>query len=77
VLIPLRGRRISIALITPLLLFASVNRVLFGAHFLSDVVIAWGLMLCLMLWLWRKISENAQNIDELVESFGAKVGRTD
>ncbi|QWK81357.1 phosphatase PAP2 family protein [Ochrobactrum sp. BTU1] len=77
VFIPVRWRFLSIALVSPVLLFASINRVLFGAHFLSDVFVAWGLMLCLMVWLWKKVSENARNIDDLIESFGVKSGGTD
>lgn len=71
VLVPAKWRPIAVAFIVPILMFASFNRVMFGAHFISDVVIAWGLMGCLMIWLWRRISQNAQNIDYLIESLGA------
>ncbi|OYR07943.1 phosphatase PAP2 family protein [Brucella grignonensis] len=70
ILIPVKWRPIAVAVITPILLLASFNRVIFGAHFLSDVAIAWGLMCCLMIWLWRRISQNAQNIDYLIENLG-------
>jgi lipid A 4'-phosphatase len=43
----------------------SLNRVVFGAHFLSDVVIAWSLMLALAALLWRSFSRNAPQIDSL------------
>jgi len=70
ILIPGKWRPIAVAVIVPVLLFVSFNRVMFGAHFLSDVVIAWGLMCCLMIWLWRRISQNAHNIDYLIENLG-------
>lgn len=41
----------------------SFNRVVFGAHFLSDVVIAWSLMLFLAVLLWRGFSLHAAQID--------------
>ncbi|KQQ46057.1 hypothetical protein ASF69_07615 [Rhizobium sp. Leaf311] len=43
----------------------SLNRVVFGAHFLSDVVIAWGLMFVLAALLWRLFSQSAPQIDTL------------
>lgn len=70
ILIPAKWRPVATAVIVPVLLFASFNRVMFGAHFLSDVIIAWGLMCCLMIWLWRRVSQNAQNIDYLIENMG-------
>jgi lipid A 4'-phosphatase len=72
VFVPVKWRLTAIAIAAPILFFVSVNRVMFGAHFLSDVIIAWGLMIGLMMWLWRKIAENARNIDELIESLGDK-----
>lgn len=41
----------------------SINRVVFGAHFLSDVVIAWNVMWILAVLLWRLFSRNALHID--------------
>nr|WP_099056225.1 phosphatase PAP2 family protein [Rhizobium sp. ACO-34A] len=43
----------------------SFNRVVFGAHFLSDVVIAWNVMFVLAVLLWRSFSRNAPQIDAL------------
>lgn len=43
----------------------SFNRVVFGAHFLSDVVIAWNVMFALAVLLWRSFSRNAPQIDAL------------
>ncbi|HEV7435724.1 MAG TPA: phosphatase PAP2 family protein [Pseudorhizobium sp.] len=43
----------------------SLNRVVFGAHFLSDVVIAWSVMFALAVLLWRMFSRNAPQIDAI------------
>ncbi len=43
----------------------SFNRVVFGGHFLSDVVIAWNVMFTLAVLLWRSFSRNALQIDAL------------
>jgi PAP2 (acid phosphatase) superfamily protein len=43
----------------------SFNRVVFGAHFLSDAVISWNLMLILAVVLWQSFSRNAAQIDAL------------
>lgn len=75
VLIPAKWRAISLTVLVPILLFASLNRVMFGAHFLSDVVIAWGLMCCLMVWLWNRIARNADIIDDSIKNFGEKTTR--
>jgi len=46
------------------LVFAfSFNRVVFGAHFLSDVLLAWNVMWVLAILLWRWFSTNAPQID--------------
>lgn len=44
----------------------SFNRVVFGAHFLSDVVIAWNVMWILAVLLWRAFSRNAVHIDAVL-----------
>lgn len=43
----------------------SFNRVVFGAHFLSDAMISWNLMLILAVLLWRWFSRSAPQIDAL------------
>ncbi|MFN7025054.1 MAG: phosphatase PAP2 family protein [Pseudorhizobium sp.] len=43
----------------------SFTRVLHGAHFLSDVVIAWNVMLVLAVLLWRIFTRNAPQIDAI------------
>lgn len=41
----------------------SFNRVVFGAHFLSDVLLAWSIMWVLAILLWRWFSTRALQID--------------
>jgi membrane-associated PAP2 superfamily phosphatase len=43
----------------------SLNRVVFGAHFLSDVMIAWNMMFVLAVILWQWFSRSAPQIDAL------------
>lgn len=43
----------------------SFTRVLHGAHFFSDVVIAWNVMLVLAVLIWRLFVRNAPQIDAL------------
>ncbi|KQW69527.1 hypothetical protein ASD03_33935 [Ensifer sp. Root127] len=47
----------------PVVLAFSLNRIAFGAHFLSDVVLAWSLMLWIMLWLWSAFAAHGTRID--------------
>ncbi len=49
----------------------SLNRVVFGAHFLSDAVIAWSLMFALAALLWGAFSRNAPQIDAIFTSKSA------
>lgn len=69
---PLQWRSVATVVAVPILFFVSFNRVIFGAHFLSDVIVAWGLVLCLMMWLWRRISSQAMVIDNGVKQFGMR-----
>ena len=43
----------------------SLTRVLHGAHFLSDVILAWNVMLVLAVLLWQIFSRNAPQIDAI------------
>ncbi|OCP04260.1 MULTISPECIES: phosphatase PAP2 family protein [unclassified Ensifer] len=65
-LLPAQWRRAAIVALIPLILAFSLNRIVFGAHFLSDVVLAWLLMLWLMAWLWSVFSDNGERIDAAV-----------
>jgi membrane-associated PAP2 superfamily phosphatase len=53
--VPLALRRPAMIAAGTLTVVLSLNRVAFGAHFLSDVVIAWGLMATLMALCYRAI----------------------
>jgi membrane-associated phospholipid phosphatase len=43
----------------------SFTRVLHGAHFFSDVIIAWNVMLVIAVLLWQKFSRSAPQIDAI------------
>ncbi len=72
VFFPEKWRLSALAIMVPVALFTAFNRVMFGAHFLSDVVIAWGLMLCLMIGLWHRIVAKAERIDAAIAGLGRK-----
>jgi membrane-associated PAP2 superfamily phosphatase len=55
VFVPKAYRDYAAAVIIPLSIMVSLNRVIFGAHFLSDVVLAWLMVCWIMLWLYRKM----------------------
>jgi lipid A 4'-phosphatase len=65
VLLPPPYRRIYLILTGVAAAAFSFNRVMFGAHFLSDVVLAWNLMTVLAILLWRWTSLYARHIDGL------------
>lgn len=71
ILLPSRLRVPAAIILVPLLMLVSLNRVFMGAHFLSDVVIAWTLVLGVMLWLWPRIVTNGDAIDCWVRDKGA------
>lgn len=64
VLVPAKLRRIAAIALTPCLLFIAFNRVLFGAHFLSDVVFAWLFTMLAMVWIWKWMEARAKDIDK-------------
>ncbi|WP_435657877.1 phosphatase PAP2 family protein [Brucella pituitosa] len=70
VFVPARRRKVAALILVPLLVLISLNRVFMGAHFLSDVVIAWTLIVGLMLWLRPRVSRNADAIDNWVRLRG-------
>lgn len=63
VFIPERQRWIAAVVLTPILMLIAFNRVLFGAHFLSDVVLAWLLTMLAMAWIWRWTDARSKSID--------------
>lgn len=65
VLLPLSYRRIYLILMGIFAAAISFNRVMFGAHFFSDVVLSWSVMTVVALVLWRWTSVNSLYIDGL------------
>ncbi|GAC1042865.1 phosphatase PAP2 family protein [Rhizobium sp. No.120] len=63
ILVPARHRWIAAAILVPCSLFVAFNRVIFGAHFLSDVMLAWLLTIFAMIVIWRWISVNSRAVD--------------
>lgn len=63
VFVPAKLRWIAAAVLMPYLLFVAFNRVIFGAHFLSDVMLGWLLTMFAMTWIWRWVDANARAID--------------
>lgn len=65
-LLPRGWRRFGFALVLPFAVFVSLNRVAFGAHFISDVSVAWMIMLSLMTFLWKFFMDRADRFDRLL-----------
>lgn len=61
--LPVQWRCKACLALIPVVLVFSLNRIAFGAHFLSDVVLAWLLMLWIMLWLWSVFAAHGARID--------------
>lgn len=64
------NRRAFLATVVPLAIFLSVNRILVGAHFFSDVVLAWLIVFFVTVRLWRYIEPRAAAIDARVRRVG-------
>jgi lipid A 4'-phosphatase len=75
VFVPPAIRRSAEVMLTLFLLVVVFNRVLFGAHFLSDVLIAWFGTLWVMSWLSARIAQSADRINEAVRGFAAPIRR--
>ena len=71
ILVPRPYRVWAAGFLVPLLVSISLNRVFMGAHFLSDVVIAWVLIIGLMIWLWPGVARNADTIDNWFRQKGS------
>lgn len=65
-------RRPFLTVVLPLAVFLSVNRMLVGAHFFSDVLLAWLMVLFVMVVLWRYIEPRAAIIDARVWQAGER-----
>lgn len=64
VFVPARLRWSASIALTPVLMLIAFNRVLFGAHFLSDVVLGWLFTMLAMAWIWRWTEARSKRIDE-------------
>ncbi|MFC4624908.1 phosphatase PAP2 family protein [Daeguia caeni] len=73
VFFPIAWRWLAALVLVPLMVFVSFNRVMLGAHFLSDVTLAWFVMIPLMLWIWSVLSRNRDRIDDAVWKAGEKM----
>lgn len=72
VLVPDRLRWRTAVILTPVLLLIAFNRVLFGAHFLSDVVLAWLFTMLVMAWIWRWTEARSKRIDRFFSRTGPR-----
>lgn len=55
VFVPARHRSGVAIILAPILWLIAFNRVLFGGHFLSDVILGWLLTVLAMVWLWKQL----------------------
>lgn len=62
-ILPRRWRPAAWAVLSPFAVLVSLNRIAFGAHFLSDVVIGWCLVLALVSALWRVCLTHGAGLD--------------
>lgn len=69
VFVPAGLRRAAAIMLVPCLVFVAFNRVLLGAHFLSDVVLAWLLTMFAMAWIWRWMETQSKSIGQSRRSF--------
>lgn len=65
ILLPEKFRLSAAAILMPFIVLCSLNRVAMGAHFLSDIMIAWPLMFAVFFALDRPFARHALAIDVL------------
>lgn len=75
-LLPRRYQMRAFALLLPVALLFSLNRIAFGSHFLSDVVMSWLIVLMVGIWLWRRFRAKAEAIDRAVLGCGRPAAAT-
>lgn len=63
IFVPARLRWIAAIVLVPLLAMIAFNRVLFGAHFLSDILLGWLFTMLVMAWIWRWTEARSKSID--------------
>ena len=54
-------------------LIFSLNRIVMGAHFLSDVILSWLFVAIVMAWLWPVFQRHAVQIDRSVVRIGKRI----
>lgn len=54
-------------------LIISLNRVVMGAHFLSDIMLSWLFVAMVMAWLWPVFQRNATLIDTYATQSGNRI----
>lgn len=54
-------------------LIFSLNRIVMGAHFLSDVTLSWLFVVIVIAWLWPVFQRNALRIDQSVLRIGKHI----
>ncbi|WP_407061683.1 phosphatase PAP2 family protein [Aureimonas sp. SK2] len=62
-LVPRRWRAAVVLLLAVLAAAFSVNRIAFGSHFLSDVLVSWVLVALSAMTVWRCLASRAARID--------------
>lgn len=63
VFVPVKLRKVAAYILTPCLMLIAFNRVLFGAHFLSDVLLGWLLTMLAMGLIWSWTEAHSRRID--------------
>ncbi len=76
--VPESWRRATLAAVAAWMVVISANRIAFGSHFLSDVVIGWGLMLvvvliCREMILLRLDEATLARLDAALEAIGRRL----
>ncbi|MBO9110971.1 MULTISPECIES: phosphatase PAP2 family protein [Agrobacterium] len=66
IFLPEKFRLSATAILMPFIVLCSLNRAAMGAHFLSDVLIAWPLMLAVFLSLHRLFTKHGDTIDTVL-----------
>lgn len=74
VLVPEKWRPLAVRILLGMGIVFAINRVAFGGHFLSDVLIAWFMTLALIAFAWRLLYENppAWARDDVLEAQGTR-----
>ncbi|NHF74639.1 phosphatase PAP2 family protein [Paracoccus sp. 12-3] len=62
VFVPAGQRWTATIIMAPVLMMIALNRVLFGAHFLSDVVLGWMLTMLVMALVWKWTEPRSERI---------------